>query len=121
MTYVETHEVVVTTDASGDATAYIGPVNGRLANLIYTKDDFATGVDFTITAEDTGLGIWTEVDVNATKTVAPLQPAHNQSGVVQDTAGDVWESPIYLADERIKIVIANGGNAASGTFTAVIA
>lgn len=121
MSYAERHTVSVTTDASGDATAYTPVVTGRLINVVYTKDDFAAGVDFTITAESSGIGIWTELSVDASETVAPLQHGYNQVGVVQDTAGDVWEVPIYLAEERVKIVVANGGNVKSGTIVVIVA
>ncbi len=117
MSFIRTHTVTVTTDASGDATAYTGEINGVLSHIVYVKDDFATGVDFTITAEKTGQNIWVESDVNASAVRAPRQPTHSQTGVPLDYAasGSLVESDIAI-DGRIKIVIAQGGNAASGTF-----
>jgi hypothetical protein len=120
MSYLKRHSVTVTTDTSGDATEYTNVLTGRLINIIYTKDDYAVDVDFAITGETTGLDIWTESDVNATKTVSPRQPTHTQAGVVNDTAGDVLLADIYLAQERIKIVIDEGGNEKSGTFDIII-
>lgn len=121
MSYVKRHRIAVTTDASGDAEYYTPIVTGKLISITYTKDDFADGVDFTITGETTGINLWTQVNVNATATVAPKMATHSQAGVANDTAGDVLLSDIYLAQERIKVVVANGGNVTSGTFDILIA
>lgn len=117
MIFIRTHAVTVTTNASGAATAYTDEINGILSHIVYVKDDFASGVDFTITAEKTGQNIWVESDVNASAVRAPRQPTHSQTGVPLDYAsgGGLVESEIAL-DGRIKIVIAQGGNAKSGTF-----
>ena len=69
--YAERKSVTLMTAADGTVTGFIDVQSGRIHTLIYTKDDFANGVDFTITADATGEGIWTENDVNASKTVAP--------------------------------------------------
>lgn len=120
MAYAETHTVSITTDASGDGTGYTPVLNGKIINIIYTKDDYAVDVDFAITAEGSGLDIWTENDVNATKTVSPKQPTHTQAGVENDSAGDVLLEDIYLTNERVKIVVSNGGNTKSGTFKVIV-
>jgi hypothetical protein len=131
--------VIATTDASGDATVFLpdaagtaatggspdplGPLNGEVRAVIYAKTDFDDGVDFTITAEGTGLGVWTEANVNASKTVHPLVPASDQVGVAMlyAAAGEaVPAGPPILASERLKIVVASGGNVKTGKFTAII-
>jgi hypothetical protein len=107
--------VTVTTAADGSATAYTSSVvNGVLQNIIYTKTDFAAGVDFTITAETSGLNLWTEENVNASKTVSPTQPTHTQAGAVST------ERDITLCHERVKIVIASGGDTKTGTFKIIM-
>ncbi len=114
------HEVTVTVDASGDATTYTSePVNGRIFTCIYTKDDFANGVDFTITTNDTAQNVWVQDDVNASATIAPRQATHSTVGVASLYAGsgEPVEDHVVATDEHIKIVIASGGNATSGTFT----
>jgi len=117
MSYFESESVSITTDAGGDATVYTGNVNGRIVACIYTKTDFATGVDFTITGETSGQTIWTELDVDASVTVAPRQATHDTAGVASlyAAAGEPVENYVALADERIKVVIANGGNAKTGS------
>lgn len=122
MTFAFKESITLTTDASGDATGYLGPLSGAIANIVYTKDDFADGVDFTITNETTGQNIWTESDVNASAVRAPRQPTHGQDGTpsLYAVGGEPVEDKIYLANERIKIVVGSGGNAKSGTFTVIM-
>ena len=117
MGYAERHTVSVTTDGSGDATAYTGVVTGRVLQCRYVKTDFTDGVDFTVTAEATGESIWVQSNVNASATVAPRQPTHTTAGVASVYAGtDGVLDHITLAKDRIKIVIAQGGSAKTGTF-----
>ena len=123
MSFAVKKTVSITTDASGDATAYTSePVNGRILGIIYTKDDFAAGVDFTITTEDTLQNLWVESDVNASKTVAPRQPTHDTAGVASlfAGAGEPVEDHIWAVDERVKIVVAQGGDTKGGTFVIIV-
>lgn len=117
MSYVERHRVSVTTDSGGDATEYTPNVRGRIVAIVYTKTDFASGVDFDISLETTGQELWDEDNVNASKTVWPKQL--NDDTVGADLAGEYQH--IYAANERVKIVIAEGGNAKSGTFDILVA
>lgn len=111
----------MTTDAAGDATVYSNAVNGRVLAIIYTKDDFAAGVDFTITSETTGQGLWTEADVNASKTVHPHVAAHDTTGtgITFDGTNETYRR-VWLAGERVEFVIANGGDSKSGAFTLIV-
>lgn len=120
MSYVTRHTVVVTTDALGDAEVFTNQLTGRLVSISYVKDDFAAGVDFEITTETTEIDVWKEDDVNATKTVYPRHATHTTAGVANATPGDVLLGEIYLAQERLKIVVDDGGNAASGTFYIIV-
>jgi len=115
-------QVTVTTDGSGNATAYSARVSGKLHQVSYEKTDYTDGVDFTITGEETGQNIWVESNVNATAHRAPRQPTHSQAGVASLYAagGVAVETPIALANDRIKIVIASGGAAKVGTFQFLI-
>ena len=120
---VTRHTIAVTTDDSGDATVYTDVINGMLVNIIYTKDDFADGVDFAITGETTGLSLWEEDSVDASKTVSPRQPLHDQSGnaLLYAGQGEAVMGLLYLSQERMKLVIANGGDTKSGTIDILIA
>ncbi|MER8540253.1 hypothetical protein [Mesorhizobium sp. M0520] len=117
--HVERKTVAITTAADGSATAYTeGAATGRILQARYVKTDFADGVDFTITSEATGETIWQQSDVNASATVAPRQPTHSTAGVAAlfAAAGAAVNDHIAIANDRIKIVIAAGGNAKTGTF-----
>jgi len=122
MSYAERHVVSVTTAADGSATAYSPVVTGKLSQIRYVKTDFTDGVDFTITAEATGETIWTDTNINASETVAPRQPTHDTAGAaaLYAGAGVAVLDKIALANDRVKIVIAAGGNAKTGTFHIVL-
>lgn len=123
MSFVQRKIVPVTTDGSGDSTDYTPNLTGKISHIIYTKTDFANGVDFTITAEATGETIWTESDVNASKTVAPRQATHSNVGVASlyAAAGEPVEAPICLDNDRVKIVVASGGATKTGKFEVILA
>lgn len=116
--HVERKTVVVTTAADGSATAYTeGAVNGRVLQVRYVKADFADGVDFTITSEATGETILAESDVNASATRAPRQATHSTAGIAAESGtGFAVNDHIAIANDRIKIVVASGGNTKTGTF-----
>lgn len=117
MSYVERHTVSITTDSSGDATGYTPVVTGKIVGVIYTKTDFADGVDFTITTETTGQGLWTDTNVNASETVYPKQQSDGPDGAA---ITGVYQH-VYLSHERVKIVVAQGGDTKSGTFDVLVA
>lgn len=112
------YKVTVTTDASGNATAYTPRLSGLADAIHYVKGDFADGVDFTITSEATGVSLWTDTNVNASEVVRPRAPTHDQAGaaLLYASGGTAVSERIALANDRVKIVIAQGGNAKSGTF-----
>jgi hypothetical protein len=122
MSYAVRETVSLTTDASGDAIGYTANVTGRIHSIKYTKDDFADTVDFTITTEATAQNAWVQENVTATATVAPRQATHSTAGVASlyAAAGEPVETPVVAVNERIKIVVANGGDAKSGTFDVIV-
>jgi hypothetical protein len=121
MSYAQRAVVTVTTIADGSATAYSPVLTGKVSQIRYVKGDFANGVDFTITAEATGETIWAESDVNASVTKAPRQPTHTTVGVASVYAGtDGVLDKIALANDRVKIIIAAGGDTKTGTFHIVM-
>ncbi|MGB5903805.1 MAG: hypothetical protein WBH00_13235 [Xanthobacteraceae bacterium] len=118
------YEVTVTTDASGDATAYVpsvGRARGLLESIQYQKVDFADGVDFTITDEETGENLWVQSNVNASAIVRPRAPTHDQAGTAALYASDGTAVGNKIAVvSRVKIAIAQGGNAKSGVFRVIV-
>lgn len=121
MSQCQRHVVTVTTDADGNAVAYSPVLTGLLSRIRYVKSDFADGVDFTITSEATGESLWTETNVNASASRATRQLIYTDTGssIAYAATFGVYEK-IALAVDRIKISIASGGNAKSGTFHLIL-
>lgn len=107
--------VEITTAADGSATAYSPRVSGVIHSIRYEKIDFADGVDFVVTAEATSDAVWAQSNVNAAATVAPRQATHTTAGVAATLDGTVPAlDKVALANDRLKVVVAQGGNAKSG-------
>ena len=111
--------VNVTTSALGAAVAYSPQCNGLVRTVEYVKptsDGLDAATDIDIIADVSGAVIWTNDDLSASKVIHPLAKAQDNTGA--DIAGAY--APICLADERIKITVANGGATLSGQFVFTI-
>lgn len=119
---IRRHLVTVVTAADGSATAYSPVLSGYVCQIGYLKTDYADGVDFTITAEATGEGLWTESNVNAAVVKAPRQATHSIAGVaaLYASGGVAVNDRIALSRDRVKIVLAQGGNTKTGQFFIVV-
>lgn len=110
-------KVQVTTASDGTATAFSPRLAGKIHSIQYVKDlsnAFADGVDFAVTAEQTGENIWNEPNVNASAVRYPRAPTHSQAGAAATLDGTVAAlAPIGVVD-RVKIVVAQGGSAKTG-------
>lgn len=114
--------VAITTDSSGDATAYTPYLSGYIQDIEYKKTDYADGVDFTITGEATGRTLWTESNVNAAVIKAVRQPTYTTAGVaaLYASGGVAVNDRIALSRDRIKFVLAQGGATKTGTFIVTV-
>ena len=119
---ISRYRLVVTTAADGTKTVLSPRIAGKIHSIRYVKTDFADGVDFAITAEATGENIWTESNVNATADRYPRAPTHSQAGVaaLYAAGGSAVLEPIAIASDKVKIVIAQGGNVKTGNFQITI-
>ena len=111
--------VAVVTDELGAAVAYSPQCNGLVRTVEYVKpisDGLDAATDIDIIADVSGAVIWTNDDLAASKVIHPLAQAQDNTGA--DIAGAY--APICLADERIKITVANGGDTLSGQFVFTI-
>ncbi len=117
------YKVSVTTAADGSATAYTPRVAGEIHSIHYVKGDFADGVDFTITSEATGESLWAESNVNASAVRYPRQATHSNAGVASlfASGGTAVQARAAVASDRVKIAIAQGGNAKTGVFHVLVA
>lgn len=114
--------IAITTEADGSATAYCEVVSGRLLAVVYTKSDFDNGVDFTITGERYGQAILTLTDRNTSGVFYPRSQVHGPTGtgLVFAAAGEIVADTIPLWEDRVKIVIAQGGNVKTGTISILV-
>jgi hypothetical protein len=120
--YVERQEVSITVDASGNGTGYTPIVTGLVRAIRYVPDGtspYATGVDVTVTGETSGIAIVTitnagtaAVDVYPRAAVATTANA----AALYAAGGVAVLDLIPIAGERIKIALAQGGNATTGKF-----
>lgn len=111
----------ITTDAGGNAIAYTPKCRGYLHLIRYVPDGgtpLATGADLTITEENTGLPLFAKVDIG---TVAvqwlPRTPTHaaaDGTALLYAAGGTAQSDRLAIADSRIKVVCAQGGNVLKG-------
>lgn len=122
MAFIQRQRLSLTTNATGDATGYFDKaVVGKIRQIVYTKDGTTpldNGSTITFTNETTGESIWTEANVNASAVRAPRIPTHSTAGAASLYAGSgtAVNDHIAVGGDRVKVVIASGGNTKIATF-----
>jgi len=125
--YVERHEVAIETSAGGAFTGYTPVVTGEVVQYSYVPDGTTpldTGADLDITGEQSGAVIANQDNIGtAAFTKAPRQASHGVAGgaALYAAAGEAVLVPIVVARERLKVVIAQGGNVKKGTLHIFVA
>ena len=120
--------VSVTTNSSGAFTGYTPmPVSGRLEHIRYIPDastPLDTGAGITVTGETSTIPIVTKTSIGTSAfTLAPRQATHNVSdgsAALYAAAGSGVLDKIAFAGERLKVVVASGGNTKSGVFEILV-
>jgi hypothetical protein len=115
------YAVSVTTAADGSATAYTPRVSGLLFAAHYVPDGttpYDNTVDMTITSEATGQSLVARTNVAAAFVANPRTPTSDAAGTASLYAagGTAIQDRIALGNDRIKIVLAQGGNVKTGKF-----
>jgi hypothetical protein len=118
MTYIRRHVIDVTTDETSAASTFSAdPINGLIHSILYEPgaggSSFPNTTDITITSELSSAAVLTAANVAAGAHYYPRQATH------MSTAGGTTNSGfdlVALADERLKVVIAQGGDAKTGRF-----
>ena len=113
----------IVTDDSQNATVYLThglnrKPNGLLYVLKYTPGTLATGAVLTITGESSGIPIMTKT--GAGTSVVFYYPRALNNAVADGAVGTDNCEMIPIKDERIKVVVASGGNVLAGSIEAVI-
>ncbi len=110
------HTNTITTDESGDATVYLGSnIRGRVESIKYAPGTIETGATLTVTGETSKVAILTKADAG-TDTVwfYPVAPCNKAA---DGSASTVTEEPVTLYDDRVKVMIATGGDTLTGSIT----
>lgn len=124
--HAERLQVAITTDASGDATAYSAALTGRILGIrvvVPGSGGIENTADFTITAEATGEQILTVANVNGSQSYYPRVPTHKAADGAAElyaAGGTNVRGTIVLVNDRVKIVVAQGGNAKTCTVHVIV-
>ena len=107
----------IVTAADGSATVYLGSrLRGRVHAIQYVKGTLDAGTDLVITGETTGVAILTDSPADSEWFYPRAFPNQASDGAAEADA----VIDIHLLDERIKVVVAQGGNAGAGTIRAFV-
>jgi hypothetical protein len=120
--HIERHDIAVTTSSGGAFTGYSDVVTGRVLQVRYVphgSTPLDTGADVTITGEISGVPIATLSNIGTAAFMkVPRQATHGVTGTGLVYAGsDAVAEPVFVAGERIKLVVADGASVKSGTFS----
>ena len=102
----------ITTAADGSATVYLGSrLRGRVHAIKFTIGTLDNTVDLVITGEDTGVAILTDSPAASEW----FYPRAFPNAVTTGAAGAVASEDVHVLNERIKVVVAQGGNVLAGS------
>jgi hypothetical protein len=114
-----TGRIAITTDASGAATVYLGSVlRGYLVALNYRPGTLDTGADLTVTAETSGAPILAKSNMGTGNSFLYPRALPTNANSATGPLGTVPSERIPLVRERIKVVVAGGGNVLTGSIEA---
>jgi len=116
-------KVDIVTAADGSATVYLThgesrKPNGFLVAIKYTPGTIETGAGLTITGESSGIPILTKASAGTSQVF--YYPRAFPNAAADGAAGTVATERIPIKDERIKVVVASGGNAKAGSIEAIL-
>ena len=110
----------ITTDSGGNATVYLGSkIRGYLVSLFYRPGTIVTGADLTVTAETSGAPILTKVNLGTANSYLYPRALPTNANSLTGPLGTVPSERIPLMNERIKVVVAAGGDTLTGSIEAV--
>lgn len=117
----------ITTDTGGAATVYLGSrLRGYLVALFYRPGTLVTGADLTITAEQdvtsppTGTPILQKSNLGTADSFLYPRALPTNANSATGPLGSIPTERIPLFLERIKVVVAQGGNTLTGSIEAII-
>ena len=111
--------VPVVTSSLGAAVVYTPALNGMIRSVRYikpTSGGLDGGTDIDIVTDKGAVVVWDKDSLATSTVIYPMVQAQDNAGT--DVVGSY--APIPVCDERIKITVANGGDAGAGTFEFLI-
>ena len=110
----------IVTDSGGDATVYLGSkLRGYLVAMNYRPGTLDTGADLTVTCETSGAPILTKVNLGTGNSYLYPRALPTNANSLTGPLGTIPSERIPLVNERIKVVVAQGGNTLTGSIEAV--
>jgi len=110
------YTVAITTDGSGDATVYLGScIRGRIVAIKYEPGDIDTNADLVITGAISGVAILTKANCGTSDVW--FYPRALANKVADGAASAITEVPVWVYQERVKVVVDQGDNAKTGAIT----
>lgn len=121
MAYIRSVSASITTNGSGAATAYTTDVlGGGFVESITITGSLDAGADLTITDDNTSAPVITLSNTNS-GTFRPRGATHDTAGAASlYAAGGTAVTDKIAVTGKIKVVVAQGGSAVSGTVTFII-
>lgn len=102
----------ITTASDGSATVYLGSkLRGRVHAIKYTAGTLDSGTDLVISGETTGVAILTDSPAASEW----FYPRAFANAVTTGAAGSTAQEDVHVFNERIKVVVAQGGNTLTGS------
>jgi len=110
------YTATITTNGSGAATVYLGHViRGEIKRIDYAPGTIDTGAGLTITGETTGVAVLTKASAGTSN--VSYYPFAAGNKVADGAASTISEAPVCLYKERLKVVVASGGDTLTGAIT----
>lgn len=109
--------ITITTAADGSATVYSDKISGFIEMVGVVVGTLTTGFDFTLTTETTLQTLLAETAPGDAEIFYPRQLVNSAADGALGSQLIQYGTPI--ANERIKCVVANGGNAKTGSLTII--
>jgi hypothetical protein len=111
------YDATITCDDQGAATVYLGlRCRGRVHAIKYVAGTLANTTDLVITGETTGVAILTDSPAASEW----YYPRAFPNAVTDGAAGSVAHEHVCVMSERVKVVVAQGGNAGAGSISVFI-
>lgn len=115
--------VSLTTDGSGAATGYTNNVTGRILGVHYVKPGsggFDNGVSLTVTLEATGESV-VVITSNTSLNTYPRVGVQDATGAAATLDGTrLMRTEVVACNDRVKVVVAGGGSAKTGTVYVIV-